>query len=130
MNSEQAAFGERLRAALDRARMAHSATDLARLVQQHGAAVSTQAVQKWIRGQAIARGANLRALAKALRVPADRLYPGTQMDATAVRDARSAYGCAEDQELFARYLALPDRHRQLVRDMIDVLSQSGATGGK
>lgn len=121
MKSEQAAFGDRLRAVLDRARMAHSATELSRLVQQYGAHASPQAVQKWIDGKSIARGANLRALAQALRVPADQLYPGTTAKSLKEGD-RQDWIDAADRAVIDHYLALPSRRRRLVRELIEALS--------
>lgn len=124
MKSEQAAFGERLRAALDRVRMPHSATELSRLVERYGASASPQAVQKWLDGKSVARGANLRALAQALRVSADALYPGSTATTTLAESGRPEWVNAEDRVAIDQYLALPVPRRRLIRELIEALGDS------
>ena len=124
MKSEQARFGERLREALRKAQMPESAAELARLLPQYGGtAVTTAAAHRWIKGQSIPRAENIRALATLLRVPVEWFYgvgSGRQ-----VKEPRAEWqASAIDRHAIDAFLALDDRSRKLVRELIAALAQS------
>jgi len=124
MKSEQAQFGARLREALQKAKLPESAAELARLLPQYGgAAVTPAAAHRWIRGQSIPRPENMRALATLLRVSLEWLY-GEGGDGRKVREARTAWGEASvvDRHAVDAFLALDERHRKLVRELIAALT--------
>lgn len=125
MKSEQAQFGERLREALRKAQMPESAAELARLVPQYGGtAVTTAAAHRWIKGQSIPRAENIRALATLLRVPLDWLY-GVGSDRK-VREPKADWqASAVDRHAVDAFLALDDRGRKLVRELIAALTSRG-----
>ena len=125
MKSEQAQFGERLREALRKAQLPESAAELARLVPQYGGtAVTTAAAHRWIRGQSIPRAENIRALATLLRVPLDWLYGvGTGRK---VREPKAGWqASAIDSHAVDAFLALDERRRKLVRELISLLGEGG-----
>lgn len=125
MKSEQARFGARLRDALQKAKLPESAAELARLVPQYGGtAVTTAAAHRWIKGQSIPRPENIRALANLLRVPLDWLY-GEEESAgeRKVRERRETWqASAVDRHAVDAFLALDERHRRLVRELIAALA--------
>lgn len=125
MKSEQAGFGERLREALRKAKLPESAAELARLVPQYGGtAVTTAAAHRWIRGQSLPRPENMRALATLLRVPLDWLY-GEEPSARKVREPKVVWeASAVDRHAVDAFLALDERHRKLVRELITALAGS------
>jgi transcriptional regulator with XRE-family HTH domain len=128
MKSEQAGFGARLREALQKAKLPESAAELARLVPQcGGTAVTTAAAHRWIKGQSIPRPENMRALAKLLKVPLDWLY-GEEPAGRKVREPKGAWEASVvDRHAVDAFLALDERHRKLVRELIAALA--GVTKG-
>jgi hypothetical protein len=77
MSNEPIAFSERLRAALQRVGVGESPAELVRLLARFGGEpVSQQAVSGWLKGRAMPRQANLRALAKMLSVEPQQLQYG------------------------------------------------------
>lgn len=132
MKSEQAAFGERLRAALRREGLAESASELAGLLTRHGGApVAPQAISGWLNGKSIPRQANLRALARLLRMEPQELQFGGDRKVQETRQdwrAGTPRG-ALDQHAIEAFLALPPAQRKLVRELIDQLAQGGAKKG-
>ena len=128
MKNEQARFGARLREALRKAKLPESAAELARLVPQYGGTpVTTAAAHRWIKGQSMPRPENIRALATLLRVPLDWLYGEDEAAGDRrVRDKRETWqASAVDRHAVDAFLALDDRSRKLVRDLIAALAQSG-----
>lgn len=124
MKSEQARFGARLREALQKAKLPESGAELARLLPQYGgAAVTPAAAHRWIKGQSIPRPENMRALATLLRVRLDWLY-GEEGSGRKVREARGGWGEASaiDRHAADAFLALDERHRKLVRELIAALA--------
>ena len=124
MKSEQARFGARLREALRKAKLPESAAELSRLLPQYGgAAVTPAAAHRWISGQSIPRPENIRALATLLRVPLDWLYGEEGGDGRKIREAKGAWeASAIDRHAIDAFLALDDRHRKLVRELIVALA--------
>ena len=122
MTSEQEKFGLRLREALRAAKQTESAAELARLVPQHGGtAVTTAAAHRWLAGQSIPRAENMRALASLLRVRLDWLYG--EEDGRKVQDPRAKWeASAMDQHAIDAFLALEERHRRLVRELVAALA--------
>src|SRR5690606_23720960 len=125
MKSEQAQFGARLREALQKAKLPESAAELARLLLQYGgAAVTTAAAHRWIKGQSIPRPENIRALATLLRVPLDWLY-GEGSDGRKVREPKMAWEASViDRHAVDAFLSLDDSHRKLVRELIAALAKA------
>lgn len=123
MKSEQEKFGIRLREGLRVAKLPESAAELARLVPQYGGtAVTTAAAHRWISGQSIPRPENIRALATLLRVPLDWLY-GEDSGGRKVREAKGAWEASVvDRHAIDAFLALDDRHRKLVRELVAALA--------
>ena len=65
MKKEQAAFAERLNAALATAAIDASPAELVKLLARHGGApVTPQAVSGWLNGRHLPKQANMRALAR------------------------------------------------------------------
>lgn len=126
MNNEQIAFSERLRAALQRAGLGQSPVELVRLLARFGGEpVSQQAVSGWLRGRAMPRQANLRALAKMLSLEPQQLQYGD--DDT--REGRGEGGLdPRDRLAIESYLQLPPAQRRLLRQVIDEFVRSG--GGR
>lgn len=120
MSNEQFAFGARLRAALQHARVVESPSHLARLLARFGGEpVSPQAVSSWLRGRAMPRQANLKALAKMLALDPQQLQFGEQVHG-APRPGRSALRLHPDDRLaLETFLGLSARQRRLVRELID-----------
>ncbi|MGY1458434.1 hypothetical protein ACW5F0_07285 [Luteimonas sp. A534] len=123
MSSEQEKFGLRLREALRAAKLPESAAELARLVPQHGGTpVTGAAAHRWLMGQSIPRAENMRALAVLLRVRLDWLY-GEEEGGRKVHDRRGTWEAgAMDQHAIDAFLALDERHRKLVRELVAALS--------
>lgn len=122
MTSEQEKFGLRLREALRAAKLPESAAELARLVPQHGGtAVTGAAAHRWLAGQSIPRAENMRALAALLRVRLDWLYG--EEEGRKIRDPRAKWEAgALDQHAIDAFLALDERHRRLVRELVSALA--------
>lgn len=123
MKSEQAAFGERLRAALKQAGASESPAELVKLLARFGGTpVSPQAVSGWLNGKSLPRQRNLRALAKMLRVDPVALQYGEE-SGRKVREKAQAWRIgAPDQLAIDTFLALPASQRKLVRELIDELA--------
>lgn len=119
MKNEQVAFGERLRAALQRARLGESPSELVRLLARFGGEpVSPQAVSGWLKGRAMPRQANLRALAKLLSMEPQALQYGEE--GRRARETRTEFKLDPlDQLAIENFLALPAIQRKLVRGVID-----------
>ncbi len=123
MKNEQIAFGERLRAALQRARLGESPSELVRLLARFGGEpVSPQAVSGWLKGRAMPRQANLRALAKLLSMEPQQLQYGD--DSRRTREARHEFKLDPlDQLALETFLSLPSAQRRLIRTLIEELSR-------
>jgi hypothetical protein len=124
MKNEQIAFGERLRAALDRARLGSSPSELVRLLARFGGEpVSPQAVSGWLKGRAMPRQANLRALAKLLSIEPEVLQYGD--DGRRTREMRQEFKLDPlDRLALETFLALPMAQRKLIRALIDEISRA------
>ncbi len=130
MSNEQIAFSERLRAALQRAGLGESPVALVRLLARFGGEpVSQQAVSAWLKGRAMPRQANLRALAKMLSVEPQQLQYGD--DGKRVRESRGEWRLdPRDQLAIEAFLQLPTAQRKLLRHLIDEFAKSGGSGKK
>lgn len=128
MRNEQTAFSERLRAALQRAGLGESPVELVRLLARFGGEpVSQQAVSGWLKGRAMPRQANLKALAKMLSMEPQQLQYGD--DGRRVREAKGEWRLdPRDQLAIEAFLQLSTAQRKLLRHLIDefVKSASGA----
>ena len=124
MKNEQMAFGERLRAALKQAQLSDSPAELIKLLARHGGVpVSAQAVSGWLNGKSLPRQANMRALAKLLRMEPHQLQYG-HPDGRKVRETKGVWvtSNALDQHAVDKFLAMPEMRRKLVRQLIDELA--------
>ena len=130
MSNEQVAFSERLRAALQRAGLVQSPVELVRLLARFGGEpVSQQAVSGWLKGRAMPRQANLRALAKMLSVEPQQLQYGD--DGKRAREPRGERRLdPRDQLAIEAFLQLPTAQRKLLRYVIDEFVKSGGAGKK
>jgi transcriptional regulator with XRE-family HTH domain len=130
MRNEQVAFSERLRAALQRAGLGESPVELVRLLARFGGEpVSQQAVSGWLKGRAMPRQANLRALAKMLSMEPQQLQYGD--DARRVREGKGEWRLdPRDQLAIEAFLQLPTAQRKLLRHLIDEFVKSSASGRK
>lgn len=129
MKNEQIAFGERLRAALQGARLGESPSELVRLLARFGGEpVSPQAVSGWLKGRAMPRQANLRALAKLLSIEPQLLQYGD--DSRRAREARQEFKLDPlDQLALESFLSLPAPQRKLIRNLIEEISRNGRKRG-
>jgi len=126
MNNEQFAFSERLRAALQRAGLGESPVELVRLLARFGGEpVSQQAVSGWLKGRAMPRQANLKALAKMLSMEPQQLQYGD--DGKRGRDGR-VEGRLDPRDHLAieAYLHLPPAQRKILRHLIDEFARAAA----
>lgn len=130
MRNEQVAFSERLRAALQRAGLGESPVELVRLLARFGGEpVSQQAVSGWLKGRAMPRQANLRALAKMLSMEPQQLQYGD--DVRRVREAKGEWRLdPRDQLAIEAFLQLPTAQRKLLRHLIDEFVKSAAAARK
>jgi len=126
MKSEQALFGERLRAALRASGYAESATEIAKMLGRFdGDPATPQAISRWLHGKSMPRQRNIKALARMLRIEPTALQYGGTESARRVREPRPEYRIsAQDQHAMDAYVVLPAKKRKLVREIIDVLSES------
>ena len=130
MSNEHIAFSERLRAALRRAGLGESPVEVVRLLARFGGdPVSQQAVSGWLKGRAMPRQANLRALAKMLSMAPQQLQYGD--DDRRARDGREGRdGRTEgrlnprDQLAIEAFLQLPPHQRKLLRHLIEEFVKS------
>ncbi len=127
MKSEQAAFGERFRAALKAQGQSESPKEIADLLPRYGGIpVSAQAVSGWLTGKSLPRQANLLALAKMLRIEPQALQYG-ESDGTQVREPAKAWKiAAADQLAIDAFLSLPSPQRKLVRELVAMLSETAS----
>jgi transcriptional regulator with XRE-family HTH domain len=125
MKSEQALFGERLRALCKAAGYAESPTEIALLLPKFGGdPVTSQAVSGWFQGKSIPRQRNTRALAEMLRVDVATLQYGVEASGRRVREQPKEYRIsAQDQHAIDAFRVLPARKRKLVRELIEQLSE-------
>jgi hypothetical protein len=124
MSNEHIAFSERLRAALRRAGLGESPVEVVRLLARFGGEpVSQQAVSGWLKGRAMPRQANLRALAKMLSMEPQQLQYGD--DGRRSRDGRGEGRLdPRDQLAIEAYLQLPPGQRKLLRHLIEEFVKS------
>lgn len=125
MKKEQAAFAERLSAALAEAKIGTSPVELERLLARYGGnPVTPQAISGWLSGKHMPKQANMRALAKMVNLPPEELQFGTDKPARGVREPRTAWPdhlSGLDRLTFEDFLLLPERQRKLVRELIAAL---------
>jgi hypothetical protein len=128
MSNEHIAFSERLRAALRRAGLGESPVEVVRLLARFGGEpVSQQAVSGWLKGRAMPRQANLRALAKMLSMEPQQLQYGDS--GRKVREPRTEYRVnPHDQLAIDAFLKLTASQRKLVRGLIEELARHQAAG--
>jgi transcriptional regulator with XRE-family HTH domain len=126
-NHEKIAFSERLKLALRRVpEKPEGPTALARFfnLRYPGEPVSTQTVDKWLKGRTIPKADKLETLAKALNVDLHWLHYGpapngvkTKQKAPAPRDEKYSPS-AETIELASKIGSLTPHHRYLVQELV------------
>jgi transcriptional regulator with XRE-family HTH domain len=123
MKSEQAAFGERFRAALKAQGQSESPKEIADLLPRYGGTpVSAQAVSGWLTGKSLPRQANMRALAKMLRMDAHALQYGDAPGRNVREPGKTWKVAAADQLAIDAFLSLPNAQRKAIRDLIAILA--------
>ena len=125
MKSEQALFGERLRAAIKASGYAESPAEIAKLLARFdGDPATPQAISRWLHGKSMPRQRNIKALARMLRIEPTALQYGSPESSRRVRETRAEFRIsAPDQHAMDAFVMLPAKKRKLVREMIDVLSE-------
>lgn len=125
MKKEQAAFAERLSAALAAAKIETSPVELERLLARYGGTpVTPQAISGWLSGKHMPKQGNLRVLAKMVNLPPEELQYGSDKRIHGVREARTAWPDhlgGLDRLAFEDFLLLPEPQRKLVRELITAL---------
>lgn len=133
MGNEQVEFGKRLRAALKAAGMGESGKQLADLVVEHGGdAVTVQAAHSWIRGKAMPRPANLKALARGLSTRPEVLY-GELGDGKRIAEAKKVWQTLNlrDQRTIDGFLTLPAKQRELVGALVaELVDKNSVKSGR
>lgn len=125
MKSEQAAFGERFRAALKAQGQSESPSEIADLLPRYGGMpVSAQAVSGWLTGKSVPRQANLLALAKMLRMNPHALQYGDSTGRSILEPDRTWKMAAADQLAIDAFLALSNPQRKVIRDLIATLAKA------
>lgn len=129
MKSEQAAFGERFRAALKAQGQSESPSEIADLLPRYGGMpVSAQAVSGWLTGKSVPRQANLRALAKMLRMDPHALQYGDSAGRS-IREPDKAWKiAAADQLAIDAFLALSNPQRKAIRELIATMAKVQEAG--
>ena len=129
MKKEQAAFAERLNAALATAAIDASPAELVKLLARHGGApVTPQAVSGWLNGRHLPKQDNMRALARIVGLQPHELQYGGKA-AQGVREPRAAWPDhlgGPDRLAFESFLTLPVAHRRLLRDLIAAFAEASS----
>lgn len=124
MKTEQAAFSDRLSAALANANIEASAAALEKLLARHGGVpVTPQAISGWLNGKHMPKQANMRALAALLGLEPHVLQYGTKARPR-VGEARMGWPnaiSAPDLAAIETFLLLPTPQRKLVRELVIAL---------
>jgi len=125
MKTEQTAFAKRLVAALEKAGIEASPSELEKMVPANGGeAVTPQAISGWLHGKHIPKQANLQALARIAHVPPHELQFGTSTNKV-LREPNVAWPDhlrGHDRLAFEAFLTLPEARRKLVRELITMLT--------
>jgi hypothetical protein len=133
MKKEQAAFAERLSAALADAKIETSPVELERLLARYGGTpVTPQAISGWLSGKHMPKQGNMRALARMVNLPPEELQYGNDGLGRGVREARTAWPdhlSGRDRLTFEDFLLLPERQRKLVRELVAAL-RDGSNHGR
>ena len=132
MKSEQAAFGERLRAALRAQGQRESPKEIADLIPRYGGTpVTVQAVSGWLTGKSLPRQANLVALAKMLKFdPRELQYGAVDGVGRSAREAQKRWKIpAADQLAIDMFISLPPAQRKAIRELIEQFARTGIGKG-
>lgn len=129
MKNEHAAFATRLRAALKDARIDASPVALEKLLARQGVSVTAQAVSGWLGGKHMPKPDAMRALAYVVGMePWALQFGGKPMKG--VREVRATWPehvRGHDRLAFEAFLKLPEKHRELVRELIAALEVAAST---
>ncbi|HEX8988287.1 MAG TPA: hypothetical protein VF816_10025 [Rhodocyclaceae bacterium] len=135
LNVEREAFRRRLKSALARFDPPGrtGAAWLAREFNQRydGDAITIHAARKWLMGESIPAHDKLLTLAGWLRVSAEwLLYGAGEMTKTSAVQQDPARYAVVDVDLVREIGALNQEHRQIVRELVTVLTRLEGRGGK
>lgn len=124
--SEARSFSERLRRALDAAGVRPSPTLVANEfnLRYWGKSITPHTARSWLVGKSIPMQDKLRVLSQWLHVSPDELRFGVASGRHGASEpGAEPYGAgAHDREMWARYLALPEEDRKMVRAMVMALA--------
>jgi len=125
MKSEQALFGERFRVALKNAGYPASPSEISRQLTKFGMEpITPQAISSWLHGKSIPRQKSVLALAEMLRIDPMVLQYGHDSNGRRIREQQTPFRVnAPDQHAMDAYLALSMKHRKIVREIIEALSE-------
>ena len=125
MKSEQVLFGERFRVALKNAGYPASPSEISRQLTKFGMEpITPQAISSWLHGKSIPRQKSVLALAEMLRIDPMVLQYGHDSNGRRIREQQTPFRVnAPDQHAMDAYLALSMKHRKIVREIIEALSE-------
>jgi transcriptional regulator with XRE-family HTH domain len=125
MKTEQALFGERFRTALKNAGYPASPSEISRQLTKFGMEpITPQAISSWLHGKSIPRQKSVLALAEMLRIDPMALQYGHDSNGRRIREQQTPFRVnAPDQHAMDAYLALSMKHRKIVREIIEALSE-------
>jgi transcriptional regulator with XRE-family HTH domain len=125
MKTEQALFGERFRTALKNAGYPASPSEISRQLTKFGMEpITPQAISSWLHGKSIPRQKSVLALAEMLRIDPMVLQYGHDSNGRRIREQQTPFRVnAPDQHAMDAYLALSMKHRKIVREIIEALSE-------
>lgn len=124
MEKEKAGFAQRLRAALEAAGIEASASVVEKRFNSRyeGAPVTAQAISGWLSGRYMPKQDKIRVLAGIVGLDPHQLqYGGRSRIGEKKTDWSEAMG-PRDRVMVDSYLSLPTDQRQLVRDLVKMLS--------
>lgn len=117
LNTEAIAFSERFQTQLAILGLSRSPTELGRAFYQacESKGVTTHSARNWLIGNSIPKQANLRVLAKLLKISPDQLRYG-KTAANTVLFANHEVSI-EDQDFLAKYFSLSAAQKSIVRSV-------------
>jgi transcriptional regulator with XRE-family HTH domain len=129
MKTDQKAFAQRLRAALEAEGIEASPAAIERLLAREGAvSVTQQAISGWLNGKHRPKPEHIEALAAILGIEAHELEYRSHKG---VRDAPARWPDqvrGHDRLAFEAFLKLPEERRRLVRELIAALGGTSKAG--
>jgi transcriptional regulator with XRE-family HTH domain len=129
VQTEYFQFAERLAIAISDKGIKHSPTVLGKLFNQHfqGRPVTPHTARNWLLGKAMPTQEKLVCLAKLLDTSPEQLRFGRSSEKTLMADFDGVQTevANVDQQFFKRYLALTEKQRRVVRDVVREFKPTG-----